>query len=278
MFEITDISGTVTLWNGVRMPYFGLGVYQATDGNEVINAIHWAFDAGYRLIDTASLYENEAGVGEAVRSSKLPREEIFVTTKVWNSDQGYDNTIKAFNKSLKLLGLEYVDLYLIHWPVKDKYKQTWKALETLYKEGKVKAIGVSNFLIHHLKDIFDIAEIKPMVNQVEFHPWVVDQPLLDFCHQQQIHFQAWSPLIRGEVFNIPLLQEIGKKYNKNAAQITLRWNLQKGVLTIPKSVRRDRIISNAQIFDFNLTASEIAQIDALNKNYRIGAHPDNFDF
>ncbi|MCX7985550.1 MAG: aldo/keto reductase [Bacteroidales bacterium] len=277
MFTITDIKGCATLNNGVKMPYFGLGVYQISN-QEVVKAIEWALACGYRLIDTASLYENEEGVGQAVRNTTIPRSEIFITTKVWNSDQGYDSTLRAFDASMKRLGLEYVDLYLIHWPVVGKYKQTWKALEKIYRDGRAKAIGVSNFLIHHLEDLASSAEIQPMVNQVEFHPLLVQKPLLEYCHNRGIQFQSWSPFMRGEVFKITLLQQLAQKYQKNVAQIVLRWNLQKGVMVIPKSANKDRIASNAQVFDFELMAEDVDKIDRLDKDYRIGAHPDNFDF
>lgn len=277
MFKITDIKGTSTLNNGVQMPYFGLGVYQIPN-SEVVKAIRWALGCGYRLIDTASLYENEEGVGQAVRNAGIPRAEIFVTTKVWNSDQGYDSTLRAFDASLQRLGLDYVDLYLVHWPVADKYKQTWKALERIYREGRARAIGVSNFLIHHLEDLAASAEIQPMVNQVEFHPLLVQQPLLDYCHSKGIHFQSWSPFMRGEIFSIPLLQQLARQYNKTVSQIVLRWNLQKGVMVIPKSTHKERIEANAQVFDFELSAEDMRKIDQLDRNYRIGAHPDHFDF
>lgn len=278
MFEITDIRGGATLHNQVKMPYLGLGVYKVTDESEVINSINWALDAGYRHIDTAALYNNEDWVGVAVRNSAVPRNEIFVTSKVWNSDHGYDSTLKAFDKSMKLLGFDYLDLYLVHWPVRGKFKTTWKALETLYKSGKVRAIGVSNFLVHQLEDLLKEAEIVPMVNQMEFHPRLVQQPLIDFCNKHSIQFEAWSPLMQGQIFDIKPLKEMAAKYGKDVAQLTLRWNLQKGVVTIPKSVRKDRIISNAQLFDFQISEEDMLEIDSLDKNYRVGAHPDTFDF
>lgn len=278
MFEITDIRGGATLRNQVKMPYLGLGVYKVTDESEVINSINWALDAGYRHIDTAALYNNEDWVGVAVRNSAVPRNEIFVTSKVWNSDHGYDSTLKAFDKSMKLLGFDYLDLYLVHWPVRGKFKTTWKALETLYKSGKVRAIGVSNFLVHQLEDLLKEAEIVPMVNQMEFHPRLVQQPLIDFCNKHSIQFEAWSPLMQGQIFDIKPLKEMAAKYGKDVAQLTLRWNLQKGVVTIPKSVRKDRIISNAQLFDFQISEEDMLEIDSLDKNYRVGAHPDTFDF
>jgi diketogulonate reductase-like aldo/keto reductase len=276
--EITDIKGTIKLANGVEMPYLGLGVYLAKEGSEVINACKFAIEAGYRHIDTASLYENEKGVGIAIKESPVPRKEIFITSKVWNSQQGYDSTLRAFDDSAKKLGTDYLDLYLIHWPVRGKYKDTWRALEKLYNDGRVRAIGVSNFLKHQLEDLLTAVEIKPMVNQVEFHPYAVQQELIDFCHGHNIRFEAWSPLMQGNIFEIKPLKELAAKYNKTVAQIVLRWDLQKGVITIPKSVRKEIIISNAQLFDFELSDKDIKEIDSLNKNQRVGAHPDHFDF
>lgn len=276
--KITDIKGTARLHNGVEMPYLGLGVFETPEGQEITNAIHWALEAGYRHIDTAYLYMNEKGVGEAVQSSGIKREEIFVTTKVWNSDQGYKKTLDAFYRSLDLLKFDYVDLYLIHWPVKDKYVETWDALQYLYEKKLVRAIGVSNFLEHHLNDILQHKGIVPMVNQVEFHPYVAQPGLLEYCKKHNIQFEAWAPLMRGKADEIPVFIEIAKKYDKTPAQIVLRWDLQKGAVTIPKSTHKDRIIANAQLFDFELSADDMQSIDALDKNERIGAHPDNFNF
>jgi len=276
--KLTDIKGTAKLSNGVEMPYLGLGVYLSKEGSEVINACKYAIEAGYRHIDTASLYDNEKGVGIAIKECGVPRKEIFITSKVWNNDQGFDSTLRAFDDTLKKLDTDYLDLYLIHWPVKDKYKETWRALETLYKGGRVKAIGVSNFLVHHLEDLLTSVEIKPMVNQVEFHPYVVQQLLLDFCASHHIQSEAWSPLMQGKIFNVRRIKELAIKYNKTEAQIVLRWDLQKGVITIPKSVRREIILSNAQLFDFELSTEDVKSIDSLNKNLRVGAHPDHFNF
>lgn len=275
---ITDITGTATLNNGVRMPYLGLGVYKSSEGDEVINAVMYALQSGYRHIDTATLYQNEKGVGTAIRQSGIRREEIFVTTKVWNSDHGYDSTLKAFDRSLEELGLDYLDLYLVHWPVKGIFKDTWRAFERIYKSGMARAIGVSNFLKHHLLDLMDIAEIVPMVNQMEFHPYLVQQDLIDFCNSRSIQYEAWAPLMQGRIVNVEWLKHLAHKYNKDIVQIVLRWNLQKGVVTIPKSVTPARILSNLQLFDFELSAEDMESIDSLDKGLRYGSDPDDFDF
>ncbi|MGG3927309.1 aldo/keto reductase [Metabacillus fastidiosus] len=275
---IKSLHDTTTLHNGVKMPWFGLGVYKVEDGQEVINSVKSAIKAGYRSIDTAAIYKNEEGVGQAVKEAGIPREQLFITSKVWNSDQGYESTIAAFHESLKKLDLDYLDLYLIHWPVKETYKETWKAMETLYKEGKVKAIGVSNFHVHHLEDLMEEAEIIPMVNQVEYHPRLTQKDLLSFCQNNNIQLEAWSPLARGRFFDNPILVELSQKYEKTAAQIILRWDLQTGVVTIPKSVHEHRIIENANIFDFELSDEDITKIDSLNQNERVGSDPDNFHF
>ncbi|NBC83434.1 MAG: aldo/keto reductase [Bacteroidetes bacterium] len=274
--NITDLQGTVQLRNNVEMPYVGLGVFQMSAGNEVESAVHDALEAGYIHIDTAAAYNNEEGVGKAIRESGHHRENIFVTSKVWNSNQGYDSTLKAFDRSLERLGMDYLDLFLIHWPVNGKYKDTWKALEKLYNEGKIKAIGVSNFLQHHLEDLMRDCNEVPMVNQMEFHPYLVQQSLLDFCQAHEIQYEAWSPLMQGKITKVPELIQMGEKYNKNAVQVVLRWNLQKGVVTIPKSTHKERIESNTRIFDFELSQEDMHAIDSLDRNQRIGPHPDHF--
>lgn len=270
---ITDINGTFTLHNGLEMPYFGLGTYQSANGREVINAVHYALDAGYRMIDTASFYQNEEGIGQAIREHGIAREELFITTKVWNDDQGFESTLKAYDKSLKEMGTDYYDLYLVHWPVSGKFKETWRALEKIYNEGRVKAIGISNFLKVHLDQLLPEVEVMPMVNQMEFHPYLIQQELIDECEKNNIVYQAWSPMMQGRVFDVPLLKKISKKYRKNQAQIVLRWDLQRGVITIPKSVNQARIGSNADIFNFELSADDMAAIDALDCNQRFGYDP-----
>lgn len=276
--KITDLKGTVRLANGIEMPYFGLGVFKTEEGAEVENSVKWALESGYRHIDTAAIYKNEKGVGNAIKASEIPRNELFITTKAWNDNQRNNTVMQGFVESLELLQTDYVDLYLIHWPVKGKYLATWKVMEEIYRSGRAKAIGVSNFLQHHLEDIFTIAEIKPMVDQVECHPYVVQQSLIDFCQSNNIVYEAWSPIMRGAVNDIQLFRELSGKYKKTPVQIVLRWDLQKGIVTIPKSVHKDRIKSNADIFDFELSAEDIQRIDALDKNKRFGAHPDTFTF
>jgi len=276
-FGITD---TVTLGNGVKMPHLGLGTWRSAEGAEVEQSVRWALEIGYRHVDTAAVYGNERGVGRAIRDSRVPREQVFVTTKVWNDDQraGRDAVLRAFDESLRRLGTDYVDLYLVHWPVKGKYVEAWRALEQIYSTGRVKAIGVSNFLVHHLADVLKVASVKPMVNQVEFHPRLVQRQLLDFCRNEGIVQEAWSPLMKGKAGEVPLLRELAGKYGKTPSQVVLRWDLQHGVVTIPKSVRRERLVENADLFDFELSADEMAKVDALDRGERIGADPDHFNF
>jgi diketogulonate reductase-like aldo/keto reductase len=268
----------VTLNNGVQMPWLGLGVFKAKEGEEVVQAVKAAIRAGYRSIDTASAYRNEEGVGQGVREALqengLQRKDVFITSKVWNSDQGFETTLKSFDDSLKRLGLDYLDLFLVHWPVKGKYKETYRALEKVYAEGKVRAIGVSNFQIHHLEDLLSEAKVVPAVNQVEFHPYLSQKELLRYCTEKGIQLEAWSPLGQGHLLEHELLKGIASKYGKTVAQIILRWDVQLGVVTIPKSIREARIIENADIFDFELSAEEMQAIDGLNRNQRFGSDPD----
>ena len=278
MTNITDVKGSFTLHNGVDMPYLGLGVYLSETGGEVEQAIHWALETGYRHIDTASVYGNEDGVGKAIAETDVPREDIFIVSKVWNTDQGYESTLRAFDASMDRLGLDYLDLYLIHWPVMGKYKDTWKALEKLYADKRIRAIGVSNFLRHHLEDLLTSAQIVPMVNQMEFHPYLVQQDLLDYCSSKSIQYEAWSPLMQGRIVDVDAIKGIAGKYGKTPAQVVLRWDLQKGVVTIPKSVKKHRIEENAGLFDFKLTADEVQFLDSLERGKRFGPDPDNFDF
>lgn len=260
------------------MPYFGLGVYLSKDGNEVINAVKDALDHGYRHIDTAAIYNNEQGVGAGIKESNVDRKDVFLVSKVWNTDQGYDSTLKAFEASLERLGTDYLDLYLIHWPKGEISKETWKAMERLYAEKRVRAIGISNFMKHHIEDLLTTAEIVPMVNQMEFHPYLVQQDLVEFCHKKGIQYEAWSPLMQGNVFDLDVMKQLATKYNKTIAQLVLRWDLQKGVVTIPKSSKKERIISNADLFDFEISQEDMNLLDGLNRGQRFGPDPDNFDF
>lgn len=273
---------TVVLNNDVSMPIMGLGVFRVNDQQVAAESVQTAIHSGYRLIDTAAIYQNEAGVGKgikaALKETGLTREDLFITSKVWNADQGYDSTLKAYQESLDKLGLDYLDLYLIHWPVAGKYKDTWRAMEHLYKEGKVRAIGVSNFQIHHLEDLLKDADIVPVVNQVERHPRLSQLPLKDYCEKHGIRLEAWAPLMVGELLQDETIQAIAGKYGKSAAQVILRWHIQGGVIAIPKSVNASRIKENGQLFDFELTAEDMAAINALNTDHRTGADPDNFDF
>lgn len=272
------VQDTTTLFNGVKMPWLGFGVFKVKDGEEVVDAVKTAIQAGYRSIDTAKAYNNETGVAQGIRESGIAREDLFITTKVWNGDQGYESTLAAFEASMERLELEYLDLYLIHWPVKGKYKDTWRALEKLHKEGRIRAIGVSNFQIHHLEDLMTDATIKPAVNQVELHPLLIQTELREYCSKHQIQIEAWSPLGQGHLLEHPLLLEIAAKYSKSPAQVILRWDLQNGIVTIPKSVTPQRIRDNADLFDFELTTEEIERINQLNEDKRFGSDPDNFNF
>ncbi len=277
---MTGLTDSATLHNGVKMPWLGLGVWMAADGEEVQRAVRWAIETGYRHIDTAAVYRNEEGVGQAIKDSGIVRDELFVTTKVWNANQGYDTTLAAFDESMKKLQLDYLDLYLIHWAVPGKYLETWRALEKLYRDGRVRAIGVANFMPEHLQDVMDHSDIKPMVDQVEFHPLLTQRRLLEFCRANQIQLEAWSPLFRGgEVLSDPVIGEIAEKHAKTPAQVILRWDLQQDVITIPKSVHQERIQENAEVFDFTLSAEEMDRIAALDANRRaIDYDPYNVDF
>lgn len=276
---LNNIQSTTTLHNGVKMPWLGLGVFKVEDGAEVVHSVKAALEAGYRSIDTAAIYGNEEGVGKAIAESAVPREELFITTKVWNSNHGYEATLAAFDESMEKLGLDYLDLYLIHWPLpsQGKFVETWKALEQLYKDGRVRAIGVSNFKVHHLEELIADCEVVPMVNQVEYHPRFNQRELHDFCKKHGIQLEAWSPLMQGGLLDEPTLVEIAKKYNKSTAQIIIRWDIQTGVVTIPKSVKPHRIAENADVFDFELSSEDMDKINALNKDQRMFADPDEFD-
>lgn len=272
------IISTKKLHNGIEMPRFGLGVYKMNEPEEAFNSIKKALETGYSAIDTAAFYQNEQQVGEALRASGKHREEVFITSKVWNTDQGYDETLRAFEKTLTALNTDYLDLYLTHWPVEDKFTETYRAIERLYDEKLIRATGVSNHQIHHLEKLFATANVKPMVNQIELHPYLSQVELRKFCQENEMTITAWSPLGRGRVLQDETIAAIGQKYGKSVAQTIIRWHLQNDHIVIPKSVTPSRIQENANVFDFELTAEDMATIDALNRNERFGSHPDHFSF
>ena len=273
-----NIHSTKQLANGIEMPRLGLGVYKMTEPDIAIQAITAALDYGYRHIDTASLYANEKEVGDAIRASNVPRKDIFITTKVWNTDQGYDQTLRAFEKSLELLGMDYVDLYLTHWPVKETFVDTYRAIERLYDEKLIRATGVANHHAHHLETIAAKANIKPMVNQIECHPRLTQFDLREYCEEQGIAITSWSPLARGRILEEPTLKRISTKYSKSTAQTIIRWHLQHDLIVIPKSENPSRIAENMDVYDFELSFEDMKNIDALNLNERTGKDPDNFSF
>ena len=268
-----SITSRFRLNSGVEIPVLGLGVFQSPPGATTRQAVRWALDAGYRHIDTAALYGNEADVGEAVRASGLPRDEVFVTTKLWHSDHGFEPAQHAARMSLERLDLSYIDLYLIHWPKAKSPEErlgSWRALERLRTEGVCRAIGVSNYTVRHLKELAAHSNVTPAVNQVEFHPFVFDPELFQYCEQHGIRLEAWAPLTRGRRFDDPVVRAIGAEHHKTPAQVLVRWGLEHGVVEIPKSVHRERIIENAAVFDFALTSEELARLDALGNGSRVG--------
>ncbi len=275
---IQNMNDAAVLNNGVKMPWLGFGVYQMRDGAEVEESVGAAIETGYRSIDTAAAYNNERGVGRALAESGISRNDIFLTTKVWNSNQGYDSALRAFDESLERLGTDYVDLYLIHWPVKGRFVQTWRALERIYAEKRARTIGVSNFHIHHLEELLGESEIVPAVNQVEFHPFLLQSDLRAFCRERSIQYEAWSPLMQGTALRDKTVRKIAKKYGKSAAQIIIRWDLQHEVVTIPKSVHSERIEENSRVFDFEISNEDMVRLDGLDAGKRIGPDPDNFNF
>lgn len=269
----------ITLNNGLKMPQLGFGVWQVPDA-EVTSAVKKAIEVGYRSIDTAKVYENEAGVGKAIAESDVPREDLFITTKVWNSDQGYEKTLQAFDASLERLGLDYVDLYLIHWPTPefDQYVDTYKALEKIYQDGRAKAIGVCNFNVEHLERLINECNVVPAVNQVECHPYLQQKELKEFCNKHNIYLEAWSPLMQGgEVLQNEIVQNFAEKYKKTPAQVIIRWHLQSRHIVIPKSVTPSRIEENFHVFDFELSNDDMKIFETLNRNERKGPEPSEMN-
>jgi len=270
-----NIQSTVKLNNDVRMPILGLGVYQSPPGRVTRNAVNFALRVGYRHVDTARVYGNEADVGEAVRESGVPRGDLFVTTKLWNSDQGYDSTLRACEGSLKRLGLDYLDLYLVHFPVTDVRKESWRAMEALLKKGRCRAIGVSNFTIRHLEELIEESHVIPSVNQVEFHPFLYQKELLKYCQNRGIQVEAYSPLARGERLKHPRIISLATKYSKTPAKLMIRWGIQHGLVVIPKSTREERIRENSQLFDFDISDDDMRSLDSLNQDLRLNWDPTN---
>ena len=269
------IESVAELNNGVKIPRLGLGVYQSPPGQITKKAVEYALKVGYRHIDTARIYGNEADVGKGIRDSGIKREDIFVTTKLWNGDQGYESALKACNDSLKKLGLKYLDLYLIHWPVQNTREESWRALVHLLKDGKCRSIGVSNYTIRHMTELSEQSDVVPAVNQVEFSPFLYQKRLLDYCEKQKIQLEAYSPLTQGEKLNHPAVQGIAKKHGKTPAQVLIRWGIQHNLVTIPKSVREERIKENSEVFDYILTQDDMKTLDSLDENFRNSWDPTN---
>ncbi|HEY0605166.1 MAG TPA: aldo/keto reductase [Herpetosiphonaceae bacterium] len=272
---------SITLNNGVVIPQVGLGVFQTKEGAEVEHAVSAALEAGYRMIDTAAIYGNEVGVGRAIKASGIPREEIFITTKLWNANHAYDDALRAFDESLDKLDCGYIDLYLIHWPLpmEGKFTEAWRALEQIYASQRTRAIGVSNFKPHHLEKLLQGAEVVPAVNQIELHPFLQQRETRDFCAEHGIIVESYSPLMQaGEALEHPVIAGLAEKYGKSPAQVILRWHVQSGFIVIPKSIRAERIQENIAIFDFELSDSDMQAIDGMDRGQRIGADPDTASF
>ena len=270
-----DINTTRTLNNGVKIPVIGLGVYQSPPGGITKQAILDAFEAGYRHVDTARIYGNERDVGQAIAESGIPRKDIFVTTKLWNADQGYESTLDACEISLGKMALEYVDLYLMHWPVEGRRQESWTAMEELLAKGMCRSIGVSNFMVHHLEGLLEKAQVVPAVNQIEMSPYnyLQRKETLDLCHSTGIVIEAYSPLTKGKKLKDPRLVELAAKYGKSTAQLLIRWSLEKQFVALPKSVNRDRIIENANVFDFSISEEDMDTMDTFNEDLSTGWDP-----
>jgi diketogulonate reductase-like aldo/keto reductase len=275
---INSINERTLLNNGTSMPWLGLGLYKMTDAQEIDRAVKTALEVGYRAFDTATFYRNERFIGKALRQSGIPRDEIFLTSKVWNDAQREKRTLAVFNESLEDLGTDYVDLYLIHWPVRGYFKGTWQVLEKLYGEGRTRAIGTSNFHVHHLQDLMADSQVLPAVDQVEFHPYLYQSDLLEFCRSKNIQLEAWGPLMKGNITAKQPIAVLAEKYKRTPAQIALRWDLQHEVVVIPKSSRPERILENSQIFDFELSPEDMSLLDGLNEGLHLGPNPDTFNF
>jgi len=269
------IRSTITLPGGVEIPRLGLGVFQAAAGEETRRAVERALEVGYRHIDTAKIYRNEADVGEAIRRSGIAREDVFITTKLWNSDHGYDAAQRACDASLKALGVAYLDLYLIHWPVQGLRGESWRALTKLYEDKKCRAIGVSNYTVRHLKELLASSPVVPAVNQVEMSPFLYQKELIDFCREKGIQIETYSPLTKGQRLGHPAITRAASKYRRTPAQILIRWALQHDFIVIPKSSKRERIQENAQVFDFEIDAADMKSLDALDESLRTSWDPTN---
>ncbi|MFX1255387.1 MAG: aldo/keto reductase [Promethearchaeota archaeon] len=267
-----DLNSKIKLNNDVEIPFLGLGTYLIT-GKKVKEVVHYALEIGYRHFDTAKFYGNEKELGEAIRDSSIPKEDIFITTKLWNSDHGYDSTLKAFDRSLQQLGLGYVDLYLIHWPVTRLRLESWRAMEKILDEGKCRAIGVSNYTIDHLQELLDHSPVVPTVNQVEFHPWLYQKELVDYCRSHNIVLEAYSPLTKGRRLTDPQLARLSMKYARSPAQILIRWCLQHEIVVIPKSSNKRRIFENANVFDFDMLPEDMNLLDSFNRNFHVTWDP-----
>lgn len=266
--------------NGVEIPALGLGVFRMDNEKEAYNSVRKAIDLGYRHIDTAKVYENEKPIGRAIRECGVSREELFVTTKLWNEDIANDHAQQAFETSLRKLGLDYIDLYLVHWPIKDKYITVWHEMEKIAQSGKARAVGVSNYLEKHLQEIINLKSMVPAVNQIELHPYLSQKPLVEFCTQYDIKVESWSPLCanKNNLLQERTLKEIGEKYSKTPAQVILRWNIERGLIVIPKSSNPNRQAENIDVFDFALSVADMQKMDALNKDMRVGSDPDKVGF
>ncbi|MGE8037626.1 aldo/keto reductase [Lysinibacillus sp. NPDC093692] len=275
--------GNVTLNNGLEMPLIGYGVFRVPEGDDLAEAVKTAIAKGYRSIDTAQVYRNEESVGRGIRAAidegLVTREELFVTSKVWNDGLSYEETLAAYDSSLEKLGLDYLDLYLVHWPgIDTNYVDVYKALEKVYQDGRVRSIGVSNFHVHHLEHLLKETSVIPVINQIEFHPHLTQEEVRAFCKEKGIQAEAWSPLMNGSLLEESLIQQLASKYGKTPAQIVLRYDVQHGVVTIPKTMTPARMTENLTVFDFALTEEEMAQLDALNDGLRCGPDPEKFNF